>query len=77
MKEIEYKESLSFWLVRFWLFALSLHQKERRFLIFLMFLEKELVYIIEIYLEYACKSLLCGSCILCKSTIKKPVSLNE
>lgn len=51
MKEIEYKESLSFWLVRFWLFALSLHQRERRFLIFLIFLEKELVYITEICLQ--------------------------
>lgn len=66
MKEIEYKESLSFWLVRFLLFALSLHQKERRFLIFL---EKEFAYTTEIYLEYVCKSLLLGSNVLCKSTM--------
>mgnify|MGYP005933548031 CR=1 FL=1 len=51
MKEIEYKESLSFCLVRFLLFALSLHQKEKRFLIFLVFLEKEFAYITEICLQ--------------------------
>ncbi len=73
MKEIEYKESFSFWLVRFWLYVLSLHQKERRFLIFLMFLEKELVYITIICLQESALWELC----FVQIYHKKTVSLNE